>query len=380
MNNLIIDLSNTFFRSLYRINGYNKGGYSFDNQFELDQLMRKVSTDISYIIRQANPSRIIFALDSKSWRKEISIDENEGYKANREKSTNVNWYNVFKIMKEFGEILDSNGFIVSQINNAEADDIIALWRDELLFNQNQHITIVSADEDIRQLVGFFPYDIKKMAFCVVYNPDKRKGSNKLFIPKYFNEWLNTQEEGDIFNRAIDVDKEDFIRLKKNGNVEFEEIDGNYVALKKIFCGDDGDNVPAIFTWLNNNKETRITDTKFKKIVENTNISDYIDVIDKKNSIKEELIKISGVTKLPFDITDRLERQMKLVVLSNMFFPEQIVKDFQEQLANNIKKPNIHPQSYNMNTLLEGTKYVNSKKGNESSIFKEIDTIKSKKLF
>ena len=77
MTNAIFDLSNMFFRSLFIVGGYGSKQYSFDNQVELDQLMRKVATDVSQVIRTINPSRVIFALDSKSWRKDISIDENE---------------------------------------------------------------------------------------------------------------------------------------------------------------------------------------------------------------------------------------------------------------------------------------------------------------
>ena len=128
MTNAIFDLSNMFFRSLFIVGGYGSKQYSFDNQFELDQLMRKVATDVSQVIRQINPSRVIFALDSKSWRKDISIDENEGYKAQRTKSAHINWDNVFKIMGEFADILETNGFIVSKFDKAEADDLISLWK------------------------------------------------------------------------------------------------------------------------------------------------------------------------------------------------------------------------------------------------------------
>jgi hypothetical protein len=85
MTNAIFDLSNMFFRSMFIVGGYGKKQYTFDSEKETDQLMRKVATDISSIIRQINPSRVVFALDSKSWRKNIPIDENEGYKGNRTK-------------------------------------------------------------------------------------------------------------------------------------------------------------------------------------------------------------------------------------------------------------------------------------------------------
>jgi hypothetical protein len=108
-----------FYRSMFAVGGYNGPTmFTFDSQSELDQLMRKVATDITFIIRQLNPSRVVLTLDSKSWRKNIEIEENEGYKGQREKSEHLNWDNVFAIMNEFAEIAESNGFIYSKIENA----------------------------------------------------------------------------------------------------------------------------------------------------------------------------------------------------------------------------------------------------------------------
>jgi len=218
---------------MFIVGGYGKKQYTFDSQREQDQLMRKVATDVTSIIRTINPSRVIFALDSKSWRKGISIDENEGYKGHRKKSEVINWDNIYKIMAELAEILKTNGFIVSQIDNAEADDLMALWRDQLLYSENQHVILVSADEDVRQLVD--STSSNKKAFSVVYNPFTmgKNSTKRLFVPEGFKNWLNDDEDiGDIFNRSIDVDKEDFKRIL-NEKVNLEEISGKEIALRKI---------------------------------------------------------------------------------------------------------------------------------------------------
>ena len=395
MTNVIFDLSNMFFRSLYIVGGYGAKNYTFDSQYEVDQLMRKIATDVAYVIRQINPSRVIFALDSRSWRKDIPIDENEGYKGDREKSGVINWDNVFSVMKEFGQILESNGFIVTQVDKAEADDIMCLWRDELLFKQNQHVILVSADEDVRQLVAFWPWEKGKLAFSTVFNPfaTGKSSSKKLYVPNHFEEWLNKSEEADIFNRAIDVDKEDFRRLKNSDKMTIEEVKGNLIALRKVFCGDDGDNVPAIYSWIAKDKQgnvllnkktgeprvDRITNSKFEKIVDFIGASDYLDLGEKANLIYDQLVNCSG-ERPPFDIVQRLQRQIKLVVLSRTVFPEKIVEDFDENVKEQLKRPNISPQNWNMNTILEGTQYVNSNSsGNEASIFREVDRL-NKELF
>ena len=152
MTNLVFDMNNMLFRSMFVLGGFGAKQYTFDAQRETDELMRKLAMDMSFLIRLINPSLVIFAKDDKSWRKSIQIEENEGYKGHRKQSEHINWDSIFRILDEFLEICVDNGMIVTQIDTAEADDLIALWVDELLYNQKQHVIAVSGDEDIRQLV------------------------------------------------------------------------------------------------------------------------------------------------------------------------------------------------------------------------------------
>jgi len=382
MINVVFDLQNIFFRSMFVLGGYGKKMYTFNSQRELDQLMRKVAIDVTSIIRFINPSRVIFTMDSKSWRKDIPIEENEGYKGNRKKSEFINWDNIYNIMDEFSEIIKINGFLVSKIDNAEADDLMTLWKDELLNNMNQHVIFVSADEDVRQLVDFV--SSPKKVFSLIYNPFMmgKNSSRKLFAPKEFKDWLNDEDDiGDIFNRSIDIDKEDFKRILNN-KVNLEEINGKEIALRKIFCGDDGDNIPSIYTWLNDKgKEVRITNKFYEKIINYIDAKDWKELMGKSKMIYDKIVEISGQIP-PFKIDKRLERQIKLVVLDKSLFPEEIVNNFKNSISG-YRENYISPQTWNMLSLLEGTKYVNSKgeisSGSESPIFEQIDRI-NKELF
>jgi len=390
MTNLIFDLNNLAFRSLFIISGYGSKQYTFDAQSEIDQLMRKMAMDISFIIRLINPSRIIFAIDSKSWRRNINIEENDGYKAQRVKSKTINWDNIYKTLTEFTEVMESQGMIVTKIEDAEADDVIAMWRNELLFIQQQHVVIVSGDEDVRQLVQFCPTDSKKMVFSTVFNPfmQGKNASRKLYVPKYFEQWINEVTAADIFNMkgSIDVDKEDFKKIIGAERTKMEYVDGRMIALRKIFCGDDGDNIPAFYSWLNDKgKEERLTNSKFVKIYESMVLSpdelmDYEDLWDRREKLME-VIKTVLKRTLPFKIEDRLKRQFSLVVLSPILFPEKIQQDFKELKEKELAKPKVNYASINMHNLLEGTRYVNERKtGTESNIFREIDRVQGKSLF
>lgn len=387
MTNTIIDLSNMFYRSMFAVGGYNGPTmFTFDSQSELDQLMRKVATDITFIIRQLNPSRVVLTLDSKSWRKNIEIEENEGYKGQREKSEHLNWDNVFAIMNEFAEIAEANGFIYSKIENAEADDLMSLWKDEFLYNHHQHVILVSGDKDIKQLVEHTEFN-NKLLFSTVFNPFKQgKSSKTLYHSNKFLEWLNEETAGDIFNRSIDMDKADFKKLVL-GDVEFQELNGPSIGLQKVFCGDDGDNVPSIYTWMTKSKKgedktVRITNSKYEKIVEALNITTFNDLFKHIDSIKKYIEDVAEHS-IHFSMEDRIKRQTKLVILDRSMFPEEIVHQFQNELPEKLNKPHIHPQSFNMNTFLEGTNYVRAKGSKnpsaEHSIFRKIDSI-NKALF
>lgn len=394
MTNLIFDLNNIAYRSMFIVSGYGTSQYTFDSQKETDQLIRKLAMDVSYITRLMNPSRIIFALDDKSWRKQISIEENEGYKANRTKAMHINWNNVYHALDEFVEIMNNNGFISTKIESAEADDVISLWTHELIDNQSQHVIIVSGDEDVRQLVRHKNLDNNKIIFATVFNPfmQGKNSSRKLYVPKHFESWINQVTTVDIFNikGSIDVDKQDFKKIINNEKTKLEVVDGDMIALRKIFCGDDGDNIPAFYTWLNEkNVAVRITNSKFEKIYEylQKNISNKIDEnlspIDLMDNDKQILDAVKIVTKQnpPFNVRSRIDRQMKLVWLNTLLFPSPIIEKFHEIKTIELNKPRINYAALNMQDLLEGTRYVKSKKTeNEAPIFKQIDRIRGTALF
>jgi 5'-3' exonuclease len=393
---------------MFVLGGFGTKQYTFDSQKEQDELMRKLAMDMAFIIRLINPSRVIFAVDDKSWRKGITIEENEGYKGHRKQAAHINWDNIFKILDEFLEICENNGMIKTKIATAEADDLCALWRDELLFKQQQNVVIVSGDEDIRQLVAPYMTDDKKKIFATVFNPFKqgKNPARKLYVPpKYFNEWIEEEEEADIWNMnvAIDVDKGDFRRIRDTSDVRVEETDGLHIAMKKVFCGDDGDNIPAIYSWIAKEKngepkidsktgepkKVRITNAPFVKIYESLKNSpgeklDHWNLIERRDKIMQGIRKVAKHDP-PFKIEDRLMRQIKLVVLDTHLFPESITEEFEKIKEEPLLKPRPEIGNMNMNTMLQGTKYVKTKdggtgRGTEAGIFKEIDRLSNIKLF
>lgn len=400
MSNVVIDMNNMLFRSMHVLGGFSGGSrYTFESEKELAELMRKITMDMTYLIRLINPSRVIFAVDDKSWRKCIKIEENEGYKGHRKHSDSINWDNIFAILDEFLEIVENHGMIVTKIKSAEADDIIALWRDELLYNQEQHVIAISGDEDIRQLVKSHITKSGKKIFSTVFNPfmQGKNAARKLYVPEgEFIEWLNTEDVVDIWNMSasIDIDKGDFRRIRDTEKVRIEEVNGNLIAMRKVFCGDDGDNIPAMYTWMSETangtpKELRLTNSKFEKILEDLQntpdeIINHNTLLERKDKIFAAIKKISKQTP-NFKIEDRLNRQIKLVVLDKTLFPTSILTEFDELKESLLLKDRPDIGNLNMNMVLQGTKYVKAAqggtgKGNELSIFKQIDRLTNTQLF
>jgi len=390
-------------RSLFAISGFGSKSYTFDNQKELDELMRKVAMDTSYIIRGMVPGRVIMAVDDKSWRKSIEIEENDGYKGSRKKSEHLNWDNIYSIMDEFLSLSEEYGFIISKIKSAEADDVMTLWSHEFVLDKNEHLITVSGDEDIRQLV-FSNDSTDNLAYSTVFNPflQGKNSSRKLYIPPTFNSWLSKDdEEVSIWNMssAINPDKETFKKIGVMDKTRFEEVDGRMIRLRKIFCGDDGDDIPSIFTWLIDGKDkngeqktARLTESKFEKIYEElqstSNVPlDYVHMLQKKDEVLTLLEKYTK--QVPnFDIGTRLQRQIKLVALDPFVFPSEIKDQFEAEKTTNLEKPRIDVASITMHNLLQGTRYVSStyggkskNTGSEASIFGQLDRMNlNKKLF
>ena len=372
----IFDANNILMRSLFTSSGYGKNQLSFNEQEDNDKLARKLAMDISYILRFICPDKVIFAVDSYSWRKTIKIDENEGYKANRDKNQFYNWENIFKTYENFLKILESKGFIISRIDGAEGDDIINLWADELTTNKNSHVIIVSGDEDVRQLVGK-----NGDYFCNVYNPflQGKNPVKKMYVSSEFENWLNNEDEIDIFNMSnFNNDKGRF--KKYFSQIKQEIINGQEIVLQKIFLGDDGDNVPSIYTWENAKKlKKRFTKSLYSKLIANVNIQKTEDLegVQTIRMIKEEMERLTKTT-LPFNIISRLKRQKELVELNKDNYPKYILESFEFEIEKFKQICKLPFGAISLNDILKGTQYIDANykanKPKSADIFKEVEKI------
>lgn len=359
-NLLVLDWNNLLFRSLFMTNIFSKHNIiTYDDENDVASFVGKFATDISYIFRTFKPNNAIIAADSKNpWRKDLLKDELIGYKGTRKKSENINWDNIFKASDELLKTFQSKQKAhVAIIDRCEADDMMTLCQEEVLNKfPNYNIIIVSADADIRQLIRF---NNETHQYCAVYNTIARgKGGKRyLYVTPDFISWYNTQDKVDIFFSNADYTKK-YIKdiVENNENIELAPENPYNVTLSKIFCGDDGDNVPSFYSWFKNGKLTRITPSKYKKIVEDLNLIDVGSLLEQQQNLKGEIESIIKKDVNDIDVIDRLNRQRRLVELNSNLFPDNI-KNYSKIIDNYIESPLPNTfWDFTSNSLLEGTNF------------------------
>jgi len=372
--NLVIDFNNMAMRSMFTCQYMGEGSVkNFDTEEECKILVRKLATDMCQIIKMFSPDRVIVACDTKSpWRTGLYKDVD--YKGTRKHDEDKNWTNIFSALTDYKEILRKNNFIVTEIENAEADDLAALWVHELFGNRNESVILVSSDKDWTQLVAFGTCD----AFVACYNPiSNNKNQRKFYVESGFENWINSPDTVDIFFSNYDELKKKLKEIMMSNTKVFKEIiDPNRVLIDKILCGDDGDNVPSFYEYYKSGKKARLTSLKASHLIENLSIHGVggLNESAKVGTLKTEMEKEMKV-EIPVDFEDRLMRQRKLVELNRDLFPGSIVDSFDIH-SKYIDSAGTVSSKITMQELLKDTKFIdkNYNKPRENSIFDDVNAL------
>lgn len=365
--NLIFDGNYLFYKTLFIFGGYgSKGEKVLSDKASQEMFIRKIATDMTHAIRTfGNPNKVVFTIDSRSWRKEIEIEDG-GYKSNREKDESViDWDSFYKCMNEFGEILRQKGFIVSKEERAEGDDLMYLWADRF-YEDGQDSVIITGDKDLTQCIKF-----NGKNFIVVYNPNSK--TRKIVAPKGFQGWLKS-EEYDLFDASTFMNRSKDLIQEAMSSVIIEELDPDYLIFEKVIIGDAGDAVPPIWTWESKGKTFRVTPTKAVRMYEIMQMSKPItDVIDLPSRALEVANGINATCKQiapEAAIKSRLERNLKLVYLDKRIIPSDIQEAFETAYNGDSNRKELSAQVYDMVHLLEGTRFISGGKTFEADIFSQ----------
>ena len=359
--------------------------FNFIDEPEQDKnlLLWKLATDFSSEIKRFEgiTNRIVYAIDSSSWRKTFHPESD--YKANRTKSSDVDWNHIYEVHNEFIEGLKKLGVIISRVKGAEADDLIFAWSSHL--NQKgQNALIISGDNDLLQLV----------------NRDNSSGANTLYYNKFdkdlhvfpgFKEWISEEDyhtTNDIFDLPVDLmsnTKSNLRDIIKSNKMSLDEINTNEFIFRKILIGDAGDNVSPLEVKIKTGKEGQIRKFVVTEKQANEILRDFIsdkmfvnqshffidEYINQIVSIAKRVIKIE---KAESEIRQKWELNRNLVFLHKNCVPQEINEAMFASISEEKSKAFSASELnsiMNKDRILTNTSYTKEKAESftESTIFK-----------
>jgi hypothetical protein len=323
--------------------------------------IRKVATDLcSSLNNLPSGGRLIFTADSKSWRREIEI-ENGGYKSNRVKDENVDWTIFFDLLDSFGRQLEKMGFIYSKVQRAEGDDLLYGWSN--YFNKNgEDCIIVSGDKDLHQLARYHGKN-----WTVVWNSNNKK--NILTIPENWKkDWLEKEVEASIFDMGavISPDKE---RLKLlSSKCDINEVDSEFFILNRMFIGDKGDAVPSVWEMRSNSKTMGFTAKKSESLIEAMNNSDEwkdiktMDLLENSDFLNWasgfilRSMKDVDSSDNRKKVADNIRRNYKLMWLDSSVLPVDLMESINNEVERgmSLERKNI---TLDRIKILDGTNWI-----------------------
>ncbi len=222
-----------------------------------EKLSEIMAQSISVLLRRFNNiiDNVILVTDGKSWRKSIpqpTSREDVDYKGNRSKPSDIDMHYVFESLRILGDNLRNQNITVCHAEGAEGDDWCWHWSRKLN-KENINVILWTTDEDIKQLVQIDP---NTATFTAWYNDSKG-------VVVHDNVEKGQCSDVDFFmvqefmNRCYyDVKHQ----IKKVSTCNPRDI-----ICRKIFCGDNGDNIKPIFRETRGSKVFKATEKTYGKI-------------------------------------------------------------------------------------------------------------------
>ena len=368
--NLVIDASGIFYRSLFTVGNFGENKQKLlGSKKSQEVFMRKLAADFSSLVKLIDdPCRTIICLDSTSWRKNIMINDGDGYKSNREKDEKdeVNWDAFFDITAKFAEILSHKGYIISKIPGAEADDLMYFWSRKLN-DMNENVIIVTGDRDLLQVLQ----KTENGNWTIALDPVLSR--QKISLTQETLDLINSTTPKSSSNISIfdpgSWESTDELLKKILDRFELNIIDIRSFLVQKVILGDGGDAVPSCVTWLSKNKKNeevikKMTDSNYSKVLFNLpalNTATWRDFLDCPDAWVESICStMEGLKNITVDrakVKNSLKRNCVLVILHTEIIPNEIQLAFE-------KEHDLVPESLAItgrDALLSGTEWWSTDK-------------------
>jgi 5'-3' exonuclease len=234
--------------------------FTGDIQADRNLLMSKLTMDLCAEIRNCAEliDDIVIVADYSSWRKKVttivapwdaaSVDPTETYKSHRVYDESINWLETYKLLNDWGQLLESK-FNIAYLKayGAEGDDIIAIITKQLNA-VGRNAIILATDGDMTQCSssnenGTYTALYRK---CAGTKKNYYKGFNMLITDDPLRDAIvNFEAPQSMFDfnpsaSAIPTFMKQF----------FKEINAHQIPaflFYKVLMGDGGDNVSEIMT-------------------------------------------------------------------------------------------------------------------------------------
>ena len=180
---------------------------------------------------------VIIVRDGKSWRKDVTkpASLHDEYKGTRKQDENYDWKEIFGSLTDLEDGMRSCGATVSQLRDAEGDDLIWWWSRKLN-SEGENAIVWSSDNDLKQLVQF-----NGKAWTAWWNE-----KNGLFVDK---ELVNENVDDAVGFFLQDAYKtaciEEVNRLSHAVKFSPFAFDSASIIMEKIVCGDASDNIKSV---------------------------------------------------------------------------------------------------------------------------------------
>jgi 5'-3' exonuclease len=310
---------------------------------EQSMFIRKIATDLCAGLKLLpQGGRLIFTCDSRSWRKDVEIEDG-GYKSTRVKDETADWTIFFDLMAEFGQQMEKQGFIYSKVKGAEGDDLLYFWSEH--FNSiGENCIIISGDKDMHQLARH-----NEKGWTVIWNNNSK--NNILAVPPGWEDnWVNKTESVSIFDMtaAISPDKDKVKEFLKK--VTVEEVNRRNFVFMKMLTGDKGDAVPGVWhVPTPSGKNNGVSPKKAEQILESLSQSKWKDSTFKEMLADNEFLSwVSGfVLRILKDVdnttnrekvTKNILRNYTLMWLDSEVMPEFVTESCKEELTRGMELP------------------------------------------
>jgi len=383
---LVFDGNYFLFKTLYVLPHMTKSKDILSNKKDMGIFMKKLATDFAYEIRKFEGliDRVVFTLDSRSWRKDFYPEAE--YKGNRKADKSINWENFTTIAEAFQTELHKRGVILHKVQGAEGDDLMYAWNVECNSNARS-VILFTGDKDLIQLVN---KNENTNTHTILYSPVQKK----LYAYEGFTKWLTAvevKENDDIFSQLSSLSSiESMTRklltdvLKKN-KITTVEVDPEEIAFKKVLTGDSGDNVTPIYwhttthksgtqrTYGVSEKKAQLILEEFEKKYGRVNSLYFFnhDYVEGLANIAIKILKAQHMSKE--QIIKNIQSNANLVLLNSTTIPESILEEMFRTVEIHLQNKNLKLSALTtMIKILEGSSYASNTSSQMTSKFVDSD--------